>query len=632
MSAISGILSLNKNKLSYENLLQFDDVMSVQKHRGPDKTSMLVFSFDNDVILTDSAKQINPTFSAKGIIGHNLLSVNKERDCAQPYCNNNKTIGISYDGNFANIEEIKSELISKGYAFKTQFDAEVLLCAYIEYGIEKMAKMLNGVFAMVISDLNKNCFHVVRDRYGAKPLYYSEYDNKLIFASELKGIIQIEDFQRNLDLDACNARLIFARTGDRVLLKGVKLLEPCQILTVTADGIHSNYYFSWDDYERTNMFKSSKEAIEATEELLDKAVSRQTEKKRMGIQLSGGIDSTLIAHYAKKKEKDNFTEAVAIIDGTGDEGEEYYINYVANKLNLNLHKFQMTPDFFFDNYEKMTWHNDAPVYRPYFSCFLRLGQLAKASSDVLFCGEGSDELAGGYSRFAGGVLAPFLSKLGVSGSAIKSYDTYAEYAVMSGETNTSFTTVGYDKVSKLLEERMDIFNKFEGSNFTKHLKFEIRECLPEASLRQDKMTMASSIQNRAPFLDNDLADLFMTMNEDYLVRFVDRSPLNLGENPFTWMQGKWVLKEIVAKHYGHDFAYRKKMIMNLKERDMLTNPRFVEYVHDQILGKMKDRGLFDADKIQYWFDNAATIPSKEFTNMWKAINTETWCQMFIDKK
>ena len=102
--------------------------------------------------------------------------------------------------------------------------------------------------------------------------------------------------------------------------------------------------------------------------------------------------------------------------------------------------------------------------------------------------------------------------------------------------------------------------------------------------------------------------------------------------PFTWMQGKWVLKEITAKHFGHDFAYRKKMIMNLDERSMLTAPRFAEYVHEEVFPSMKTRGLFDVEKVQNWFDNAKTISSKEFTSMWKAISTETWCQQFLDKK
>lgn len=633
MSAIGGIFSLDNSRISYESILQFNDVMSSQKHRGPDSTKFCAFDYNKNTIVADNTQQISPEFSARGILAHNLLIVNETTDTVQPFFNTDKSIGVAYDGHIVNINDLRSNLLAIGYSFETTSDAEVLLYTYIEYGAEKTAKMLNGVFILTILDLNRNVVHIICDRYGAKPLYYTKYDNKFLFASELKGIIQVKDFKRELDLDACNARLIFARTGSRVLLKDVELLAPAEILTIKDGHIHTKKYFSWDSYKRNeNIFKNSKEAIAATEETLCKAVSRQIEKKRMGIQLSGGIDSTLIGYFAKNKEKDNFTEAVAIIDGTGDKGEEYYINYIADKLGLNLHKFQMNSDFFCSNYEKMIWHNDAPAYRPYFSCFMRLGELAKANADVLFCGEGADELAGGYSRFAAGALLPFVSKLEITNSKIKSYRNYAEYAVMSGETITDFTTLGYDNVDGLLQERMDIYNSFEGSNFSKHLKFEIRECLPEASLRQDKMTMASSIQNRAPFLDNDLAELFMTMKEDYLVRFVDKSPLNLGENPFAWMQGKWVLKEIVSKHFGHDFAYRKKMIMNLDERGMIEDSRFVEYVNEQVFSKMKNRGLFDVEKVENWFKNSKTISSREFTSMWKAISTETWCQMFLDEK
>lgn len=632
MSAVGGVLSLTNSDISCDMLLQFEQVMKVQKHRGPDAMNFCVLGKENETTLTDDIKRIKGS-GARGIIGHNLLVVNEKRDLPQPLCNRQKTVGVAYDGQIVNINEIKAELKNKQYVFETEADAEVLMNAYLEYGIEKMSRMLNGVFVIVIFDANKNVVHIFGDRYGAKPLYYAEYKNKFVFASELKGIIQLEDFDRNINLDACNARLIFARTGSRVLLDGVKLLAPAEILTVTRDNVRSEIYFDWDSYERDeNMFKNDAEAIAATEEVLNEIVSRQMEDKRMGIQLSGGIDSTLTAYYAKKVAQENFTEAVAIVDGTGDKGEEYYIKYVANKLGLNLHTFQMTTDYFANNYEKMVWHNDAPVYRPYFSCFMNLGEMAKEYADVLFCGEGADEIAGGYSRFAGGVLLPFLSKLNSSNNTIKSYKSYAEYATMSGETITDFTTLGYNNVEGLIQERMDIFNNFKGSDFTKHLKFEIRECLPEASLRQDKMTMASSIQNRAPFLDNSIVDLMMTMKEDYLVRFIDKSPLNLSSNPFGWMQGKWILKEIVSNHFGRDFAYRKKMIMNLDELKMVTDPRFVEYAHDQVFPKMRERGLFDAQKVMDMFDNANTISSKEFTSMWKAISTETWCQLFIDKK
>ena len=633
MSAISGIIGLNLKKLPYETILQFNNVMNVQKHRGPDGVGFCAFNFDGENVFVDNILKINSNYFACGIIGHNLLRVNKDRDVVQPYCNHKKSIGVAYDGQIVNTNDIKLHLLTKGYSFETGCDAEILLHAYIEFGVEEMAKMLNGVFTVTIFDLDKRVVHVFGDRYGAKPLYYTTSSNRFIFASELKGIIQLEDFERKLNLDACNARLIFARTGTRVLLDGVKLLAPCEIITITTEEIYSTTYFDWDSYKRDEgLFKSDDDAIHATEDVFKKVVSRQLENKRMGIQLSGGIDSTLTAFYAKQQSPDSFSEAVAIIDGTGDKGEEYYINYVANKLGLNLHKFEMTPSVFFDSYENMVWHNDAPVYRPYFSCFMQLGKLAKEYADVLFCGEGADELTGGYSRFAGGALVPFLSRLDVSNNAVKSYKDYAEYVVMAGETITDFTTLGYKNIEGLLEERKDIFRGFKGSDLTKHLKFEIRECLPEASLRQDKMTMASSIQNRAPFLDNELVDLLMTMDEEYLVRFVGKSPFSLNANPFNWMQGKWIFKEMVSKHFGRDFAYRKKMIMNLKERDMISSLSFLEYAHDVIFPKMKERGIFDAKMVQEKFDNSENISSKEFTSMWKALSTETWCQLFLDKK
>lgn len=124
MSAISGMLSLNKNNLPHECVLQFNDVMSVQKHRGPDKTQFCSFNNNNEVFITEDIKQISSDFSTRGIIGHNLLCVNKTTDTAQPFCNKDKSVGVAYDGNFVNMKELRSDLLALGYSFETQADAE----------------------------------------------------------------------------------------------------------------------------------------------------------------------------------------------------------------------------------------------------------------------------------------------------------------------------------------------------------------------------------------------------------------------------------------------------------------------------------------------------------------------------
>ena len=154
--------------------------------------------------------------------------------------------------------------------------------------------------------------------------------------------------------------------------------------------------------------------------------------------------------------------------------------------------------------------------------------------------------------------------------------------------------------------------------------------LPEASMRQDKMTMASSIENRVPLLDNDVVDFLLQLPEEMLVRFVEDSPALLSDNPFNWMQGKFILKAIVAKHFGKDFAFRTKRIMNIDDITVVSSSDFKNYLYSVTLPKMKNRGLVDALRVKQWYDNVSHISKPEFTMMWRAISLETWCELFID--
>ena len=450
----------------------------------------------------------------------------------------------------------------------------------------------------------------------------------------MKAIIQFRSFERSIDLNAYNARLVFARPGRKVLLKNVELVPAGTVLEFSNAGTMIKRYFSLDSYERNySKYDCIDSAMEDLEFLLEKAIARQIPShKKLGIQLSGGIDSTILAYYAKKIAGDSFSEAFGIVDGHGDEGEEKYIRFVSDRLQMNLHKAILTPEYFIKNYEKMIWHNDAPAYRPYFACFMKLGEIAKEHAEVLYCGEGADEIAGGYSRFAGGYLMPFLSELNIQSTKHKSYRSYGEYAALAGETLTGLLTCGTKDAKDLIQERIDLFNGFKGSNLTKHLKFEIAECLPEASLRQEKMTMANSIENRVPLLDNDVVDMLMSLPENMLVRFVSDSPADLPPNPFDWMQGKYILKKIVEKHFGRDFAFRKKAIMNIDDIGVVTSKDFMEYFYSTVYPSMHDRGIVNAEQVKQWYEKISIIKKSEFTMMWRAIALETWCQLFIDKR
>ncbi|MDE5803267.1 MAG: asparagine synthase (glutamine-hydrolyzing) [Lachnospiraceae bacterium] len=635
MCGIAGLININASaeRLGKEELEDIDSAVKVQKHRGPDDTGVCALNFKTKKSYAAAgAAEIDLKNEIDGVIGFNRLSIKDlSIEGHQPMTALDGRVILAFNGEIYNDVELREELINIGYRFRSSSDTEVIMNLYLEYGFESMIPRLNGMFAIVIADLRYGTVWIARDRFGIKPLYYTIYLNRIAFASELKSIIQFRDFERRLDMDAFNARLIFSRPSEKVLLKDVELVEPGQAIRITYDAdIKKWKFYNINQYEREEeKYKSIAEAMEATEAVITSAVSRQmVSDVKVGCQLSGGIDSTLVSYFANQNKGANLNDAVSIIDEKGVIGEEQYIDYVGSRLSLDLHKFTIEEDYFLNNYERMIWHNDAPVYQPFFVCFLKLAERAKDYVTVLLSGEGSDETAGGYTRFATGVYQPFLKKMGGSGN-LKSYDSYAHYAVMTDQTITNLVSEGYNGLERLIGEQVDLFNSFTGSDFTKHLKFEITERLPEALLRQDKMTMASSIENRVPLLDNEVVDHVMRLPEDMLVRFASCSPLNLSDNPLEWVQGKYIYKEIVANKFGTDFAYRKKQIMALDKRTMVTSEGFRNYFYDVIYPNMRNRGLLNADKIKNSFENARLITNAEFTSMWRAIALETWCQLFL---
>lgn len=630
MSALSGYF-LFKRDDSVEpfSVEDFHKSVDVQNHRGPHGRGKFGVSFrTEDIAPLDGGRT-----GLDGLFGFNSFIVEGSMD-DQLIVSPDKKVLMAYDGEIYNFQELKESLAADSVAVPDR-KGDILLELYHRYGFAGMLKKLNGIFGFAVVDLRKKTICLANDRYGATPLYFSvDAQNRLYFASEMKAIIQFRNFERKIDINAYNARLVFARPGRKVLLDNVELVPAGTVLTFSEEGMQSERYHSLDDYKRDYAkYESIDAAIEDLDYLLEKAIAKQLPGgKKLGIQLSGGIDSTILAHYAKKLAGDDFSEAFGIVDGRGDEGEEKYIKIVSDRLGLNLHKAILTPDYFMENYEKMIWHNDAPAYRPYFACFKKLGEIAKEYASVLYCGEGADEIAGGYSRFAGGYLVPFLSELNVKSSKHRSYHSYGEYAAMAGETLTGLLTNGVENANDLIQERIDLYNGFEGSALTKHLKFEIAECLPEASFRQGKMTMANSIENRVPLLDNDVVDFLMSLPEDMLVRFVSDSPADLSPNPFEWMQGKFILKKIVEKYFGKEFAFRKKAIMNIDDVGVVTSKDFTDYFYGVIYPSMRDRGIVDAGRIKQWYEKVREIKKSEFTMMWRAMALETWCQLFIDKR
>jgi len=639
MCGIVGLINLSKNAkcFSSETFVDINSAMNVQKHRGPDDQGVCGFSFNqNKSIFFRSALDLKSDSELDGVIGFNRLSI---KDLSllgrQPMTALDGEVILAFNGEIYNDVELREELVSKGHSFRSTSDTEVVLKLYLDLGFEEMLKKLNGMFAIVIVDLKQSRIFMVRDRYGIKPLYYSFYKGRIVFASELKSIIQFHDFERVLDIDAFNARLIFSRASDKVLLSGVKMLDPGQALMLTPDGnVEYIKYYNIDNYERVK-FEDTKldEVIGEAEYVLSDVIKRQmVSDVKVGTQLSGGVDSSIVSYFANKLEENHLKDGISIIDDAGEHGEEFYIDQVGNQLNINLHKYKMNQEYYLDNYVRTIWFNDAPVYSPYFANHLKIAEMAKKHVTVTLSGEGADELTGGYNRFSAGIFQPFISTLDTVSNKLTSYDNYATYAVMSDATNTTIYSKCWENLEFLIKEQIDKFNSFSGSNFTKQIKFEMSQRLPEGLMRQDKMNMAFSIENRVPLLDNKFVDFVMKLPEEYLLRFRSLYPLNLSSNPFEWAAGKFFLKELCARKFGHEFAFRSKKIMVLNKQKMLSYSGFKDLFNNVIYPGIQQRGLLDAELIRTWFDTVTHISEHNFNSLWRAMSLEVWCQLFIDKK
>lgn len=636
MCGIVGIINRKDSNplLDEKGIVGLKKALYVQRHRGPDDEGVVAFRNNGEVKEAMTADELLSGGKFDGLVGFSRLSIKDlSREGHQPMLSADKRIILSFNGEIYNDGDLRNELKSLGYHFRSTTDTEVILKMYEEYGFEAAIKRLNGMFAISIVDLRTNTFYLARDRYGIKPLYYSNIAGRVYYASELKSIIQFDDFKREIDKDAFNGRIIFSRLATNVLLKNVELVKPgCAIIIPFNEPEKNWQFFNIDDYERKETFKNVDEAIEELDAILAKAVQRQlVSDVKVGCQVSGGIDSTIVSYYANKAGVSNLEDGVSIVDGTEVGGvEEHYIDIVGNKLNLNLHKFRMDSDFFIQEYERASWCNDSPLYKPYFMSFYLLAREAKKYVTVLMSGEGADETAGGYGRFAAGMFQPFMSKLNIQNPKMRSYSSFAEYEVLSDSTLTGFTLNGYDNTKELIQQEIDHFNAFKGSNFTKQLKYETCYRLPEACLRQDKMTMASSIENRVPLLDNDVVDFVMELPESMLLHFRQGSPCGMGDNPFDWIIGKYIYKELLAKKFGHEFVYRKKGIMVFDEKDFLACAGFRDMFYGTILPSMKQRGIVDYKQIEDLYSNLKNLNTAEFNMMWRVIGLETWCRQFID--
>jgi asparagine synthase (glutamine-hydrolysing) len=543
---------------------------------------------------------------------------------------------LTLNGEIYNAFDYKQELVSWGYKFKSTTDTEVVLALYLRYGIEGMLNRLNGMFAIVVADLEKQILQITRDRFGIKPMYYISTGDVLAFSSELKSFMFVEDFSFMLDESQLDEYLVFRNNLEGTLFRNIRSLTPGNFLSYSHEsGLSVSRYFNINDYNRTLIPAGDLGFYgKQLEAWLGQSVRSQLMSDvKLGCQLSGGIDSSLVTWLANRQSgKGNF-EAVSIIFNDKRFTEEKYIDRVASELGIASHKFLLDSDYYLENFESAAWHLEAPINHPNTVAIYKLSQRAKEYVTVLLSGEGADEVFGGYGRFYD-IGFPFRARklfnqvrrnLTHPGD-LSDYCDHRMRAVMA----TSFISPGFAKTLKqgfnrdrAIRSRVSLYNTLSGSLFDRQVKYELLSYLPDLLIRQDKMSMAHSIENRVPFLDNELVEKSFTIPEKYLL---------LRKSPEGFNNEKYLLKKLTSEAFGSEFAFRDKMGFGIPVREFFLNPGFNEYLNDKILPGIISRSIFNSNLVRKWFSDIRELKYSELDALWVMISFEIWSSVYLDGK
>ena len=605
------------------------DMMNSIQHRGPDDCYYAMIDIENQFINTNKSIR-NDISSLQGMVGFNRLSI---RDVSlngrQPMTDKSNKVMLVFNGEIYNTEDLKNFL--NDYSFKGNSDTEVILALYLKFGFEKMVKLLNGMFSITIIDLRVGKIYLTRDRVGIKPLYYFNNTKQIMFASEIKCFLFNPEFKRNINLDALKEFFVFGDAINDVLLKDIKEVLPGEwvdidLTNLTFEEVH-HLYFNLDDYIRPLHCNKNldSQVNELHNILIDTVESQLVSDVRVGCQLSGGVDSSVITYLAHQK---GLTDTISIIQDTKGYSEEEYIKFVNSKMSgISDNYFKLTDDFIVENFSKSIWHYENIMTYHNVVALLGMAQKARENVTVLLSGEGADELFGGYTWFEDGVLATNyfknsskMARPNVRG--LSNASSYSEFAVMATDTipiDISAKMFNFEiPYSQIKEKRIQFFDSFHGCDFDKHIKYEMSTRLRSLLLRQDKATMAYSIENRVPILDNNVIDFAFSLPQSSLI--------GVGKPV-----GKLVLKRLCEKIYGEEFAYRRKMGLPLPIHKYMMNVKFREYFYDMLLPSIKTRGIMNSFEIQSQYEKLNENENRwTFAPLWKALSFEVWCSHFID--
>jgi len=634
MCGIAGYINLNNREIDDSSRML--RMLAVQKHRGPDDSGIRAFSLksgNSEEVSTQSVSSLGRGF--EGLLGFNRLSIlDLSENGHQPMVSPDESVILMLNGELYNVFDYKSELENWGHKFRSTSDTEVALALYLKYGFDGMLERLNGMFAIVVADLKEKKLFITRDRFGIKPMYIVDTGETFAFSSELKSFKYLDNFNFQLDHEKLDEFLIFRNNLEGTLFRNIQSLEPGHYIEYKhGERPVVKKFFDPENYQRS---KHNSRDINSfgreVESWLDRSVKRQLMSDvKLGCQLSGGVDSSLVTWLANKNSDQGSFESVSIVFGNSEFSEEKYIDQVADQLNIVSHKFLLDASYYLENIKSATWHLETPINHPNTIGIYRLSQLAREHVTVLLSGEGADEVFGGYSRFYGlaypyrprKLLHQMKKNLATPAGFLRYFDNMNRAVMATSYMMPTLAGKLYSgfNFKNAISSRESLYSSLSGSLFDRQVKYELKSFLPDLLIRQDKMSMAHSIENRVPFLDNEVVDnSFMIPEKMLLLRRSSEGMKN----------EKYLLKKLTAEKFGNEFAFRDKMGFGIPVRDFFQQKSFQEYLNEEILPGIKERGIFNDKPVSDWLSDIKGMHYTELDALWVIVAFEIWATQYLD--
>ena len=628
MCGICGVTYHEKDREVSE--AQIKAMCDVVRHRGPDDQGWYV----------------------KGNVGIGMrrLSIIDLTTGHQPIGNEDGSVWIVFNGEIYNYQDLRAELETKGHKFRTNSDTEAIVHAYEEYGEDCPVK-LNGMFCFAIWDERRHSLFIARDRLGIKPLYYYQDSNLFAFGSELKSILQIPGVPREVDVQALDMFLTFEYIpSPHSILKGISKLPPGHSLTLRDTRISIRQYWQliYDERER-----SEDDLCDELLGLLQDAVKiRLMSDVPLGAFLSGGIDSsTIVALMSRAMDRPVETFSISFKEASYDESQ--YAKQIASHFKTKHHEWIIQPKAL-DLTEKLVGFLDEPFGD--FSIFptYLVSKMARDFVTVTLSGDGGDELFAGYDTYIANRIARFFDRIPQfvhKGLFQPLVDMLPPTEKKKGLVNRAKRFLeGYRLPGDLAHTRWMIFlqeaarSRLYHQDIQQYLgDFDPYDCIrkyfretqtDDALNRQlyvdiksylvddilvkvDRMSMATSLETRVPFLDHRFVEFTATIPSHYKLR---------GNTT------KYLLKKALSRYLPDTIIKRGKEGFSIPIKNWLK-----EDLKDLMLDvlsadKIKREGFFEAAEVQNLIHEHLSNKENHSHRLWAMMVFGIWQDVYLHSK